>query len=171
MNSNYKKSLGTILPTLAIAMLLTATLQFSSTTIYEVRAQNVTSGANQTAGGANQTASQFGNLTAADFENVRSDLREARDAIHDNLTQQAYNFLGFADNGLFGVTDDVGAQNMASFTEQLTPVRDAIQQAQDSLLQNNNSGALEQLNTADVELLAVTQMLPGGETAEEDTEE
>jgi phosphoenolpyruvate-protein kinase (PTS system EI component) len=142
-----------------------ATMSLASKTLYEVGAQNATNatGTNQT---TEATASQFGNLTAAGLDGVLSDLREARDSILDNDTGQAYNFLGFADNGLFGVAEDVGPQNMASFQQQLTPVRDAIQKVRDALVQNEIAKALEELNTVDVAILKVVQALPTEEEEE-----
>jgi hypothetical protein len=50
----------------------------------------------------------------------------------------------------------VGPQNLAHFLQKLV-VRDAIQRAQDALTQNDNQKALEQLSTADIELLKVSQ--------------
>ena len=137
-----------------------ATFLLASSTHYEVKAQNATNttGTNQTAGAE---ASPYGNLTAAGFEGVLSDLREARDSIHDNDTQQAYNFLGFADNGLFGVAEDVGPQNMASFQQQLMPVHDAIQNVRAALLQNDLAKALDDLNNVDVVILKVVQATAG----------
>jgi hypothetical protein len=144
------------------SLLLVATILLASSSHFEVSAQNATNttGTNQTAGAE---TSPYGNLTAAGFDGVLSDLREARDSIHDNNTQQAYNFLGFADNGLFGVADDVGPQNMASFQQLLMPVHDAIQKVRAALLQNDLSKALDDLNNVDVVILKVVQALPPGE--------
>jgi hypothetical protein len=166
LNRNQKKNIGQkVFYTIVASVLLIATISFTLSTHYEARAQNATNttGTNQTAGAA---ASQFGNLTSAGFEGVLSDLREARDSILDNDTQQAYNFLGFADNGLFGVAEDVGPQNMASFQQQLMPVHDALQKVRVALLQNDLAQALEDLNTVDVALLKVVQVLPPEEESE-----
>ena len=131
---------------------------------YEVGAQNAT---NTTA--TNQTttaATPYGNLTATGFAGILSDLREARDSILDNNTQQAYNSLGFADNGLFNIAGDVGPQNIASFQQEMMPVHDAIQKVRTALLQNDLAKALEELNNVDVVVFKVVQVLPSGEESE-----
>ena len=50
-------------------------------------------------------ASPLGNLTSADFEGVLSELRAARDAIHDSDTETAYDALNNADAELYGKTN------------------------------------------------------------------
>jgi hypothetical protein len=166
LNSNWEKNTEQIVfYALVTSVLLIATILLASSTNYEARAQNATNttATNQTTGAA---ASPFGNLTATGFEGVLSDLREARDSILDNDTRQAYNSLGFADNGLFNVADEVGPQNMASFQQQLMPVHDAVRNVQVALLQNDLAKALEELNTADVAVLKVVQGLPPAEESE-----
>ena len=141
------------------SVLLVATILLASSSHFELSAQNATNttATNQTTGAA---AGPYGNLTSAGFEGVLSDLREARDSIHDNNTQQAYNFLGFADNGLFAVAADVGSENMASFQQQLMPAHDAIQKVRAALLKNDLVQALEELNNVDVVVLKLVQVLP-----------
>ena len=163
MNLNRKENTErTVFYALVTSVILVATILLASSTSYEVVAQNATNttGTNQTAGAE---ASPYGNLTAADFQGPMSDLREARDSILDNDTEQAYNSLGFADNGLFNVADNVGPQNMASFQQQLMPVHDAIQKVRVALLQNDLAKALDDLNNVDVVVLKVVQALPPAE--------
>jgi hypothetical protein len=166
LNWNRKKNNDqTALYAVITSIILMATVLLTSFPSYEARAQNAT---NTTA--TNQTtttaATPYGNLTATGFGGILSDLREARDSILDNNTQQAYNFLGFADNGLFNVADEVGPQNVASFQQELMPVHDAIQKVRTALLQNDLAKALEELNNVDVVVLKVVQVLPSGEESE-----
>lgn len=80
--------------------------------------QNATTTTNQTGSVMpNQTAtnqstaapasapSPFGNLTQADFQGVKDQLSTARDAIHDNDGETAYDALNSADSELFGKTN------------------------------------------------------------------
>ena len=136
-------------------------------------AQNATTtttnqtGGNQTEGGA-ATRAAMGNLTQADFGSFRDNLNTARESLQTNDTTAAYDAVNSADNTLFGLANDQGEQNMKAVMQQFKPLQDSIDSTRDALRNNDTAKALQQLNTADVELLKITQKLPSGEEGEEE---
>jgi hypothetical protein len=68
---------------------------------------------------------------------------------------------------LFGLANDQGEQNMKAGMQQFKPLQDSIDSTRDALRNNDTVKALQQLDTADVELLKITQQLPSGEEGEE----
>jgi hypothetical protein len=106
---------------------------------------------------ANQTGPSIGNITSGDFSTVWDNLETARNAIIDNDTYSAFFALNDADNDLYGVVGETILQ------QQITPVRDQINNAQDAMLSQDLAKALQDVNSATVELTKVTQKLPSGE--------
>jgi hypothetical protein len=143
----------------------------------EVVAQNATTTTNQTAGnqtqggGAAATRAAMGNLTQADFGPVTDILNTARESLETNDTTAAYDAVNSAESELFGLANDQGEQNMKAVMQQFKPLQDSIDSIRDTLRNNDTAKALQQLNTADVELLKITQQLPTGEEGEEEEEE
>jgi hypothetical protein len=140
----------------------------------EAAAQNATTTTtNQTAG--NQTQGGGGaamaNLTQADFGPVTDNLNTARESLQTNDTTAAYDAVNSAGSGLFGLANDQGEQNMKAVLQQFKPLQDSIDSTRDALRNNDTAKTLQQLNTADVELLKITQSLPSGEQEEEEEEE
>src|SRR5215207_4001771 len=144
----------------------------------EAVAQNATTTTNQTAG--NQTQGGGGgaaggaamaNLTQADFGPVTDNLNSARESLQTNDTTAAYDAVNSAGSGLFGLANDQGEQNMKAVLQQFKPLQDSIDSTRDALRNNDTAKTLQQLNTADVELLKITQSLPDGEQEEEEEEE
>jgi hypothetical protein len=134
----------------------------------EAVAQNATTTTNQTAGnqtqgGAAATRAAIGNLTQADFGSLRDNLNTARESLQTNDTTIAYNAINSADNELFGLANDQGEQNMKALMQQFKPLQDSIDSTRDALSNNDTVKALQQLDTADVELLKISQQLPPGE--------
>jgi hypothetical protein len=135
----------------------------------EAAAQNATTtttnqtAGNQTQGGAAATRAAMGNLTQADFGSFRDNLNTARESLQTNDTTAAYDAVNSADNTLFGLANDQGEQNMKALIQQFKPLQDSIDGTRDTLRNNDTAKALQQLNTADVELLKITQKLPPGE--------
>lgn len=136
----------------------------------EAVAQNATTTTNQTAGnqtqggGAAATArAAIGNLTQADFGPVTDNLNTARESLQTNDTTAAYDAVNSAESELFGLANDQGEQNMKAVMQQFKPLQDSIDSIRDTLRNNDTAKALQQLNTADVELLKITQQLPPGE--------
>jgi hypothetical protein len=152
-----------------LATTMTATqILFPPLLQQEAAAQNATT-TNQTAGnqtqggGAAATRAAMGNLTQADFGSFRDNLNTARESLQTNDTTAAYDAINSADNTLFGLANDQGEQNMKALIQQFKPLQDSIDGTRDTLRNNDTAKALQQLNTADVELLKITQKLPPGE--------
>ena len=142
-------------------------------------AQNASSAtttmANQTAGNQTQGGgAAMGNLTQGDFDPVLDSLNTVRESLQNNDTNAAYDEVNSAGSELFGLANDQGEQNMKALMQQFKPLQDNIDNVRDALRGNDTTKALQQLNTADSELLKITQQLPsedqGGEP-EEETEE
>ena len=137
---------------------------------HEAVAQNATA-TNQTAGNQTQGGgAAMGNLTQADFGPVRDNLNTARESLQNNDTTSAYGAVNTVGSELFGLANDQGEQNMKALMQQFKPIQDSIDSTRDALRDNDAAKALQQLNTADVELLKITQQLTPGEQ-EEETEE
>lgn len=136
---------------------------------HEAVAQNATA-TNQTANQTQGGGAAMGNLTQADFGPVRDSLNTARESLQTNDTTSAYGAVNTVGSELFGLANDQGEQNMEALMQQFKPIQDSIDSARDALRDNDAAKALQQLNTADVELLKITQQLTPGEQ-EEETEE
>ena len=122
-----------------------------------------TSAQNQTAA-TNQTAT---NTTQGDFSAVRENINSAREALFNNDTEISYSFLSTAGNEIFDLTqiteDEVAADEPSlnqTTIEQLKTMWKNLGNAQSSLSNNDNSKALQEIDSADSELLKVTQNLP-----------
>jgi hypothetical protein len=134
----------------------------------EAAAQNATTTTNQTAGnqtqgGAAATRATMGNLKQADFGPVTDSLNTARESLQTNDTTAAYDAVNSVDSELFGLVSGQGEQNMKAVMQQFKPLQDSIDSTRDALRNNDTVKALQQLDTADVELLKITQQLPPGE--------
>jgi hypothetical protein len=168
-------SKNTYRPSLLIGVFLSLLL-FSATigtmTGFDgANAQNATTGANQTVtAAASQTTTPLANLTNADFGELRELLTLGRESLQDNDPVAAYQELGWADNEIFILAGDVGNQNK-TFLVQLKPVQDTIQKAQEAIQEGNRATALNDLGSAEVALLRVTQQLPASEDEDDATEE
>lgn len=137
----------------------------------EAVAQNATT-TNQTAGNQTQGgAAATGNLTQADFGPVTDNLNTARESLRTNDTTTAYGAVNSAGSELFGLANSQGEQNVNALMQQFKPIQDSIDSTRDTLRNNDAVKALQQLSTADVELLKITQQLPPGEEEEGEEEE
>jgi hypothetical protein len=143
----------------------------------EAAAQNATTtttnqtAGNQTQGGGAATRAVMGNLTQADFGPVTDNLNTARESLQTNDTTAAYDAVNSAESELFGLASGQGEQNMKALMQQFKPLQDTIDSTRDALRNNDTAKTLQQLNTADVELLKITQQLPSGEEEGEEEEE
>ena len=157
-----------------IAIVAAATVLATQTLLpllqQEVVAQNATTttttnqtAGNQTQGGAAATRATMGNLTQADFGPVTDSLNTARESLQTNDTTAAYDAVNSAESELFGLANDQGEQNIKALMQQFKPLQDSIDGTRDALTNNDTVKALQQLDTADVELLKITQKLPSGE--------
>jgi NhaP-type Na+/H+ or K+/H+ antiporter len=172
MKSN-RVLIAIVAATFVVTTIVVATQTLLPLLQQEAVAQNATTTTNQTAG--NQTQGGGGaamaNLTQADFGPVTDNLNTARESLQTNDTTAAYDAVNSAGSGLFGLANDQGEQNMKAVLQQFKPLQDSIDSTRDALRNNDTAKALQQLNTADVELLKITQSLPDGEQEEEEEEE
>jgi hypothetical protein len=127
----------------------------------EVLGQNATTTANQTGTAmANQTATGLGNLTSEWFEGVESDISAARDAVHSENLLEAYSAISDADVTLFAIATDPNAgAPMIVLIEKFKPLDDPLTGALVALANNDSAKALQEINTADAELLKLNQQL------------
>src|SRR5829696_6774622 len=168
MNTNIPKDIGTISLAVLSSLLVLVTAT-GGIGLHEATSQNATTTTTNQTGGAttqNQTSTALANLTRADFEPVTSALNSARDSLMANATEDAYFSLNFADNALFRIADDEGPSATVTITEMTQPVRDRIDSAQDALIGGDVPSSLNELNSADVELVRITQGLPAGDEEE-----
>ena len=73
---------------------------------------------------------------------------------------RTYDAVNSAESELFGLANDQGGQNMKALMQQFKPIQDSMDNTRDTLKNNDTAKALQQLNTADTELLKITQQLP-----------
>jgi hypothetical protein len=121
-----------------------------------------------------QKATSSANMTVADFNPVTNILITARQGILNNDTVSAYTAINTAGGDLFGLSLDAAGGNetlVKQLINELRPVQDYLDNTRDALRDNNSTHALRSLNTADLTLLYITQGLPPGEVAEEETAE
>lgn len=115
---------------------------------------------NQTGGGAATLA----NLTQTDFESITENLAEARQALQNNDTSGVLDELSSASEELFQlISGQFDPDHMSAITEQFKPLQTHIDQARGAALKNNHTETLEEINSADSELLKITQELPPSE--------
>ena len=127
------------------------------TTAASMQNQTIT---NQTGGGAAALA----NLTQSDLESITEDLGQARQALQNNDTSGVLDGLSSASEELFQlISGQFDPDHMSAITEQFKPLQTHIDQARGAELKNNHTGTLEEINSADSELLNITQELPPSE--------
>jgi hypothetical protein len=114
-------------------------------------------------GTQNQTQMALSNLTRADMGPVTSALNSARDAILANSSQDAYMSLSDADDALFITALGQGPSATTTIIEISEPMRNHIETAQNALLVSDLPKAMDERNSAEVELVRIIQGLPAGE--------
>ncbi len=177
MNRN-KQKYSTILFAAVISSLLVLDTSIGRTATFQgAVAQNNTTNttniiSNQTNGIANQTgggAAALANLTQTDFESITEDLGQAQQALQNNDTSGVLDELSSASEELFQViSGQFDPDHMAAITEQFKPLQTHIDEARAAALKNDHTKTLEEINSADSELLKITQELPASEEEEED---
>jgi NhaP-type Na+/H+ or K+/H+ antiporter len=176
MKSN-RVLIAIVAATFVVTTIVVATQTLLPLLQQEAVAQNATTTTNQTAGNQTQggggaaAGAAMANLTQADFGPVTDNLNTARESLQTNDTTAAYDAVNSAGSGLFGLANDQGEQNMKAVLQQFKPLQDSIDSTRDALRNNDTAKTLQQLNTADVELLKITQQLPSGEEEGEEEEE
>lgn len=176
MNRN-KQKYSTILFAAVISSLLVLDTSIGRTATFQgAVAQNNTTNttniiSNQTNGIANQTgggAAALANLTQTDFESITEDLGQAQQALQNNDTSGVLDELSSASEELFQViSGQFDPDHMAAITEQFKPLQTHIDEARGAALKNDHTKTLEEINSADSELLKITQELPANEEEEE----
>lgn len=117
---------------------------------------------NQTGEGGG--AATLANLTQTDFESITENLAEARQALQNNDTSGVLDELSSASEELFQlISGQFDPDHMSAITEQFKPLQTHIDQARGAALKNNHTETLEEINSADSELLKITQELPPSE--------
>jgi hypothetical protein len=131
---------------------------------------NATSATGNATSATNQTSQSLGNLTRGDFSPVQESLAAARDFIFEgNGNLRSYFALNVADDELYRVIDrlelepEVGDQ----LRQQIIPVRQSINDAQEAIFNGDLAKALKDVNSASTTLVKITLPLPSGETGEE----
>jgi hypothetical protein len=123
---------------------------------------------NQTISNQTGRAAALANLTQTDFESITVDLAEARQALQNNDTSGVLDELSSASEELFQViSGQFDPDHMAAITEQFKPLQTHIDQARADVLKNDHTKTLEEINSADSELLKITQELPSSEEEED----
>jgi hypothetical protein len=119
---------------------------------------------NQTSTNQTETAALSANLTQADFESLKQDLTEARQALENNDTTAILDELNSASGELFQViSNQFDPVNVEGITQEFDPLQTHIDQAQEEALKGDRARTMEEVNAAESELLKITQMLPSGQ--------
>ncbi len=119
---------------------------------------------NQTIANQTGTAALSANLTQSDFDLLRQDLTEARQALENNDTTALLDELNSASGELFQVSSrQFDPDHVEAMTEEFNPLQTHIDRAQETALKDNHTGTLEELNAAESELITISKMLPSGQ--------
>ena len=164
---NSKKEIA--IAAVALASLLSMITSISGLTASEVFGQNATSSNLTQATGqqntTNATSSQaagpgpMGTLTQSDFGELTDNLNSAREALRDNDPAGAVGDLGSAETEVRVFMTQLGGEDSPG-GQQLLTVLNHINMAQDSSGNNDTLKAFQEINTADTELVKITQKLP-----------
>jgi hypothetical protein len=172
----------TIVTAVVLASLLSVITSISGLTASEVFGQNATSSNLTQATGqqntTNATSSQaagpgpLGTLTQSDFEELTDNLNSAREALKDNDPAGAVGDLGSAETEVRVFMTQVGGEDSAG-GQQFLAVLNHVNMAQDSSGNNDTLKAFQDINSADTELLKITQKLPadGGDGDDDDDDD
>jgi hypothetical protein len=119
---------------------------------------------NQTIANQTGTAALSANLTQGDFDLLRQDLTEARQALENNDTTTLLDELNSASGELFQVSSrQFDPDQVEAMTEEFNPLQTHIDRAQETALKDNHTGTLEELNAAESELITISKLLPSGQ--------
>jgi hypothetical protein len=116
---------------------------------------------NQTMDNQTGAAALSANLTQSDFELLRQDLTEVRQALENNDTTTILDELNSASGELFQVISrQFDPTHVEALTQEFSLLQTHIDQAQEEALKGDQARTLEELNVAESELLKITQILP-----------
>jgi hypothetical protein len=165
---NSKKQM-TIVVAVVLSSFLSMVATISGLTASEVFGQNATSSNQTQATGqqntTNATSTQaaapslMADLTQSDFGELTDNLNSARDALRDDDPAGAIGNLGSAETEVRVFMTQLGGEDSPG-GQQLLTVLNHINMAQDSSGNNDTLKAFQEINTADTELVKITQKLP-----------
>jgi hypothetical protein len=116
---------------------------------------------NQTSANQTGTAALSANLTQSDFESLKQDLTEARQALENNDTTTLLDELNSASGELFQViSNQLDPVHVEAINQEFNLLQTHIDQAQEEALKDNQTGTTEELSAAESELLKITETLP-----------
>ena len=98
-------------------------------------------------------------LSQSDFGELKDNINSAREALKDNDTAGAIGDLGSAETEVRVFMTQVGGEDSLG-GQQLLTVLNHINTAQDSSGNSDTLKAFQEINSADTELLKITQKLP-----------
>ena len=99
----------------------------------------------------NQTgmAALSANLAQSDFDLLRQDLTEARQAFENNDTTALLDELNSASGELFQISSrHFDPDQVEAMTEEFDPLQTNVDRAQETALKGNHTGTLEELSAA-----------------------
>ena len=126
-------------------------------------ANQSSAGVGSTESQANQTgtAALSANLTRSDFESLKQDLTEARQALENNDTTTLLDELNSASGELFQViSNQLDPVHVEAINQEFNSLQTHIDQAQEEALKDNQTGTTGELSAAESELLKITETLP-----------
>jgi hypothetical protein len=107
------------------------------------------------------TAALSANMTQADFEILKLDLTEARQALENNDTTAVLDELSSASGELFQViSNQFDPVHVEAITQEFNSLQTHIDQAQEEALKGDRARTMEEVSAAESELLKITRMLP-----------
>jgi alpha-N-acetylglucosamine transferase len=193
MNSKGPRYTVKLLDAVLISSLLLLTISFAGTVTFQKidgqqedqqNSSNFTNNSisNQTNGIANQsvtgvdsigkqnstnqtgTAALSANLTQVDFELLKQDLTEARQALENNDTTAVLDQLNSASGELFQVvSNQFDPVHVEAITQEFNLLQTHIDQAQEEALKGDHERTMVELSAAESELLKITQTLPSSQ--------
>jgi hypothetical protein len=119
---------------------------------------------NQTSTNQTGTAALSANLTQVDFELLKQDLTEARQALENNDTTAVLDELSSASGELFQViSNQFDPVRVEAITQEFNLLQTHIDQAQEEELKGDHARTMVELSAAESELLKITQTLPSSQ--------
>jgi hypothetical protein len=157
---NSKKQISIVAVALSSFLSIVASISGLITSEVFGQQQNTTN-ATSTSSNLTQAAGPgpMVNLTQSDFGELTDNLNSARGAIKDNNPAGAIGDLGSAETEVRVFMTQVGGEDSPG-GQQLLKVLNHINMAQDASGNNDTLKAFQEINTADTELLKITQKLP-----------
>ena len=111
-----------------------------------------------------ETAALSANMTQADFESLKLDLTEARQALENNDTTVVLDELSSASGELFqDISNQFDPVHVEAITQEFNLLQTHIDQAQEEALKGDRARTMEEVSAAESELLKITQMLPSSQ--------